>query len=305
MVNLYRKMVEHRKRQGFAYVARLALWKLLRGSSYGRLSPCTYETLRLYLLLGYWPHIRQPRSLNEKIAHRELFSQHPLSHIVADKWRVREYVESKGLKRILNEIYFVTDAPDRIPFADLPDKFVIKPNHGFGCHTAVRDRGEADVDRIIAQCQEWLKLKVSSHSRTYVTHYDSIPSRIVVEKLIEDERFRVPMDYKFLCFHGRVRYLYVIDRSEPPSTCTFFDTEWKKQEISYDYPVAESVPRPARLAEMIEVSERLGAGFDFVRIDLYSPNDDAIVFGEMTLSPSAGSGVLRPRAWDFRLGELW
>ena len=279
--------------------------RLLRATYRGPLSPCDYETLRLYLALGYWPHLRCPRSLNEKIVHRELFNQHPLSPVIADKWRVREYVESKGLKRILNDVYFVVDAADRIPFADLPDKYVIKPNHGSGCCVVVRDRRAADVEAIVAQCEAWLKLRVSSLSRTYVTHYDSIPPRIVVERFIEDERYAVPTDYKFLCFHGRVRYLYVIDRSGVQSTCTFFDPEWRKLPISYDYPVAESVPRPARLAEMVEVAERLSAGFDFVRVDLYSPNDSAVVFGEMTLSPTAGNGVFRPREWDFKLGELW
>jgi hypothetical protein len=279
--------------------------RVLRATYGGPLSPCAYETLRLYLTLGYWPHLKSPRSFNEKIVHRELFNKHPLSPVIADKWKVREYVESRGLKEILNDVYFVTDVPGSIPFAHLPDKYVVKPNHGSGCRIFVRDKSTADVAAITAQCESWLKLKVSSHSRTYVTHYDTIVPKIVVEKFIEDDRYPIPTDYKFLCFHGKVHYLYVIDRSEDRSTCTFFDPQWRKLEISYDYPVAEFVPRPARLAEMVEVSERLSAGFDFVRIDLYSPNDNAIVFGEMTLSPTAGNGVFRPREWDFQLGGLW
>jgi hypothetical protein len=56
---------------------------------------------------------------------------------------------------------------------------------------------------------------------------------------------------------------------------------------------------------MMEIAEHLSADFDFARIDLYSPDDDTIVFGEITLSPTGGTGDFHPRVWDFRLGALW
>ncbi|MBN9099980.1 MAG: hypothetical protein J0I49_17980 [Pseudonocardia sp.] len=41
------------------------------------------------------------------------------------------------------------------------------------------------------------------------------------------------------------------------------------------------------MPEMIQVAERLGAGTDFVRVDLYDI-DGRVVFGELTSFPAGG-----------------
>ena len=55
---------------------------------------------------------------------------------------------------------------------------------------------------------------------------------------------------------------------------------------------------------MIEVAERLGAGFDFVRVDLYDLPDGPR-FGELTFTPGAGLDPFHPPEYDQRLGDLW
>jgi hypothetical protein len=55
---------------------------------------------------------------------------------------------------------------------------------------------------------------------------------------------------------------------------------------------------------MIDVAERIGAQFDFVRVDLYSP-PQGILFGEVTFYPAAGLQPFVPREWDNIFGEPW
>jgi hypothetical protein len=269
------------------------------------LSPMAYKSLQMSVHLGYWPHIRSPRSFNEKIAHRQLFAPNPLAPLVADKWRVRQFVAEHGLAHILNEVYFVTDEPERIPFDDLPDRFVVKANHGGGMNILVTAKKSLDRPQVIRQCRKWLSTKYGEASRAYETHYDSIPPLILVERFIEEEGRVVPVDYKFLCFHGEALYIYVIDRRYRQPTLTFYDPEWTRMDVGHVYPSDGYAPKPTRLEEMVRIAENLSAGFDFVRIDLYSPNNGSIVFGEMTLSPTGGLGRFCPREWDFRLGKLW
>jgi len=272
---------------------------------YPVLPPVVYMSLRMRLRLGYWPNIRNPRSLNEKIVHRQLFAQHPLASLVSDKWRMREYVAQRGLAEILNEVYFVTEEPEKIPFDDLPDRFVIKANHGSAWNIFVTDKRTMNRQEVVRQCREWLGLKYSKASRTYETHVDGVAPVILVERYIQEEGHEVALDYKFMCFHGKARYVYVVDRVGRHPALTFYDMGWNRMDMSYVYPTGEAKPKPAKLGEMTEIAERLSTDFDFVRVDLYSPNDDSIVAGEITLSPTGGSGVFHPREWDFRLGDLW
>ena len=56
---------------------------------------------------------------------------------------------------------------------------------------------------------------------------------------------------------------------------------------------------------MIDIAETLSADFDFVRVDLFQPNGDEIVFGEMTFSPTAGYIPFGPPEYDSILGSYW
>ena len=61
-----------------------------------------------------------------------------------DKLAMRDYVKSKGLEHILLKHYGVWDAPEEIPFDQLPDKFVLKSNNGCGHHVICRDKSKLD-----------------------------------------------------------------------------------------------------------------------------------------------------------------
>lgn len=299
----FKRAARHWKNGGLGDVARIAADRLVC-QLYPVLPPLTYKSLRMRLRLGYWPNIRSPRSYNEKIAHRQLFAPHRLAPLVADKWRVRQYVAERGLAHILNEVYFATDDPEKIPFDDLPDRFVIKANHGSAWNIVVTDKRALDQRRAVRQCRTWLGRKFGRWSRNYEMHYDSISPLILVERFVEDGGRVVPLDYKLYCFQGKARYVEVVDRSASP-TLTFYDREWQEMEFSMAYPKGKSVPRPAALGRMVEVAECLARGFDFVRVDLYVPDSTRILFGEITVNPSGALASFTPREWDFRLGELW
>ena len=268
------------------------------------LSPLVYETARLFLNLGYWPHIKHPRSFNEKIMHSILFNPHPLSSIVADKWRVREYVESKGLKEILNDALYAGDDPDEIPFEDLPDRFVIKANHGSRWNMFVRDKELVNSAEIEEQCKKWLGQRWSVTAHSHEKHYDTIPPKIIVERYIEDNEYGFPLDYKFFCFHGKVHFIRVFFGRHRDKKVLTLDASWQVMDIMREPAYLGSAEVPSHLEEMIRVAECLSADFDFIRVDLYSPDDAKIVFGELTLSPANANVRLR-RECDFKMGKLW
>ena len=269
------------------------------------LSPAVCKSAMIYLRLGYWPNIRKPRSLNEKVAHRQLFAPHPLGSLLADKWRVREYVAERGLGDILNEVYFVTDDPASIPFDDLPGQFVIKANHGCGWNIIVKDKSELHQRRVIRQCRMWLRRKYGRASHNYETHYDSIAPLILVERFLRDERYELPVDYKIDCFHGRTHSIGVKHRCADITAYGRYDTTWNQLDFAaVGIPAGGHIERPSRLNAMIEAAERLSCGIDYCRVDLYLLNDKDLFFGEITMNPSGGINPIS-KEWDFRLGELW
>ena len=62
--------------------------------------------------------------------------------------------------------------------------------------------------------------------------------------------------------------------------------------------------KPARLSEMIDVAERLGADTDFVRVDLYDV-DGRVVFGELTSFPAGGDSPFDPESFNEEFGLQW
>jgi hypothetical protein len=55
---------------------------------------------------------------------------------------------------------------------------------------------------------------------------------------------------------------------------------------------------------MIDLAQRLAAGTDFVRVDLYQLAD-RIVFGELTNYPAGGDSPFQPESFNTVFGAPW
>lgn len=260
----------------------------------------------MYCKLGYWPHIKQPRTFNEKIMHRKLFSDNDLFSTVEDKWSVRDYVSDKVGPEILPEIYYVTADPDSIPFDSLPSTFVIKPTHlSDSSIILVDNKLETNCDKIRDKCKRWLS---QSHGQIKGEYwYEQIEPQIIIEERLHSNENNVPLDYKFLVFHGNVKAIHVtLNRfSTNQTTRTVYDRNWNPLDVKLHFDKGPEIAEPDKLDEMIRIAEELGEDFSHIRVDLYSPNDNEIVFGEMTVAESSGSNPFIPREYDFKLGKYW
>lgn len=278
--------------------------------SYSRrlLGRTLHQKLIVYSTLGYWPQIRQPRSFNEKILHRQLFEEDELLTIAHNKLTAREYVAERIGDEILPDLFHVTDDPETIPFESLPDAYVVKSNIGSGDVLIVDGNGRPTVAAIKDQCEEWLskdyytELVVDSGNYCY-----NLPEpKILVEERLNGNMCGVPLDYKFYVFHGQVEYIHVDFDRYGDRSMRFFDREWNPQNFRKgDYPLGPAISKPARYEEMVNIAETLGEEFKFIRVDLYHPNDERIVFGELTIGPGSGQSPFTPREKDFEFGSLW
>ncbi|MEI6437344.1 MAG: ATP-grasp fold amidoligase family protein [Candidatus Omnitrophota bacterium] len=271
------------------------------------LGKAAYARLEFFHEMGYWPSLSSPKSFSEKVLRRKLKNDHSLASSVVDKWAVRDYVLSRTHKpEILNEVFYRGRVSKDIPFDDLPSRFVIKLTHGSGWNFIVKDKGLIQRQEIIDKCNYWLGLKYSVSSRNYLeTHYDRVLPQVIVESFLEDSQYGIPLDYKFFCFHGKAYCIQVDIGRFVDHKRNFYDINWNQLPFALKHPRGMNIPRPKKLTEMINIAEQLAVEFDFCRVDLYSPDDKAVIFGEITLIPGSGYEKFNPREWDYILGGKW
>ncbi|MFL6603849.1 MAG: ATP-grasp fold amidoligase family protein [Steroidobacteraceae bacterium] len=252
---------------------------------------------------GEYPRLLLPRTFNERVLRRKVFDRRPILAQFADKCAVRQYVAQRLTSDILPKVYCVTDNPAAIPFARLPQRFVVKPTHGSGWVRVVLDKEALDVEELINACNQWLA--TNYYDFMHEQQYRRIPRRIMVEEFIDDGSGSAPTDYKFYVFHGNVHMIQIDGSRFTRHQCALYDRHWRDTGVGVQLDrFSNPVREPVNLRLMLETAEELGAGMDFVRVDLYDIGT-RIYFGEMTGTPGAGLARFQPPEMDEYLGQLW
>jgi hypothetical protein len=247
-------------------------------------------------------NLKSPSTFNEKIQWLKLYGNGENFPLLADKYLVRDYVKNKIGRKYLIEIFSVFDDVDSISLENLPDRFVLKATHGSGWNIFCKDIRLLDIDAVRDICQIWLNTNYYKIAREPV--YKKISPKILCEKYLDNNQPGGILDYKFFCFHGKVKFIQVdIDRYIDHKR-NIFDPEWNFLPVDLKYPRQEinQIRRPEKLLEMIKISETLADDFPFARIDLYWINQ-RIYFSEITFYPGGGFEVFNPPEWDIVFGK--
>lgn len=128
-------------------------------------------------------NLQSPSTWNEKINHLKLngYRQNTLVKQCADKYAVRQYIKDQGCEEILNELYFACDSVNDIPWDTLPDKFVIKGNHGSGYNLICQNKKLLNIKSAKKLIDGWMK---DDYWKTYVElNYKGIQKKIIGEKI--------------------------------------------------------------------------------------------------------------------------
>jgi len=257
--------------------------------------------------------LKDPKDYNEKIQWLKIYSDTSLWTPLADKYKVRDYVTQCGLGDILVKLYGVWESADEIDFSGLPDKFVLKTNHGYGRVLLVEDKNKLDFVETRTQLNNWVNERYGMIS--FEPHYWNIHRRIIAEEYLEDkynaEISSSLIDYKFFCFHGEPYIIIAmydrknptlgsaVDTDGPRVKKEAFDIHWNSRTDVYahrtdNYPPI--VPKPSRLDEMLEICRTLSKSFPQVRVDLYEVNKK-VYFGEITFTSGGGMQYFTPESF--------
>jgi hypothetical protein len=222
-----------------------------------------------------------------------MYTDTTLWSFCADKYRVREYVKSKGCETYLNKLYGMWEDVDDINWNDLPNSFVLKWNNGSGQVILVKDKTKLDIKSTKTILRRWLKSTYGYEGAQ--SHYLAIKSCIIAEELISNpvKSEDSLIDYKLWCFQGKPSFfLIVYDRKGDDYKLSAYDLEWNnisdrvfnKNSAHYS---GKDIEKPTSFETMIKIASKLSEDFVEVRVDFYDVAGQPI-FGELTFSTGYG-----------------
>ena len=265
------------------------------------------ERSRILLMYAYkhmrLPDLAAPLTFNEKIQWRKLYDRNSLFTEIADKVAVKQYVDSKNTVAKVPKILWQGKSLLQLAdFSQLPDSYVIKANHASGTNLIVTNGRHQSLKALKKLENKWSNIRID---KTFVEWgYSNIPITYFVEEYLDFSDF-VPVDYKFWVFSGRVSFVQVDTDRFVNHQRAFFDRDWNKLPFLLTYPdIRATLLAPENFADMITVAEKLSAGLDFIRVDLYT-NERDVFFGELTVYPGGGYERFSPSKFDLTVGQLW
>lgn len=312
------------REKGLAYfLAELDYRKKKKGYAYYvSLDPRKYpkELCQWFLLkTGRKLDLDNPRTYDEKIQWIKLYGITPAMKILSDKLAVRECVKQQIGEKYLTPVLGVWNSFDEINFDTLPERFVLKTNHGSGSLLVVKDKEKFDRFDAKKKFDNWMAIDFAFNNG-FEMQYHGIQPKVFAEEIITDHKGSEDlMDYRVWCFDGKPIFISIAKDTyatnqlikEKPGTTVrgvqkaFFDTEWNRLPFVYELPKYEGdVPRPDCLSELLQQAEKMAQGFPHARVDFYVLSDQSIRFGEVTFTHTSGICPWEPKEYDRIVGDL-
>ena len=249
-------------------------------------------------------NLLEPKSYNEKLQWIKLHDHNPMYTNVVDKYEVKFLVRERIGDEYIIPTLGVWDKYEDIDFDKLPNQFVLKCTHDSGGLVICKDKSKLDYDLAKKKITKCLKRNYFKFGREWP--YKNVKPRIIAEEYMEDSKSGELSDYKFFCFNGKVKALFVATERQKAGEDVkfdFFDTNFNHLPFKQGHENASIPPaKPVCFEKMLELASKLSVDFREVRVDLYEV-DGRIYFGELTLFHHGGWTAFEPEEWDYRFGE--
>lgn len=263
------------------------------------------EYIKVYfrLAMGKIPNLRNPQTFSEKLQWLKLYDRRPEYTMMVDKYAVKEYVSKTIGGQYVIPALGVWDKPESIDFAKLPNQFVLKCNHDSGGLVICKDKSMLDIKETCEKINKSLKRNLFYGTREWP--YKNVKPVVFAEEYKED-KYGELRDYKFFCFNGKVRAMFIATDRQKQGEDTkfdFYDEHFNHLPFTNGHPNAIPTPeKPANFELMKKLAEKLSVGIPHVRVDFYEV-DDNVFFGELTFFHWGGIKPFEPESWDYTFGS--
>lgn len=252
--------------------------------------------------IGKSLNLKNPKTFNEKLQWLKLYDRNPLYTKLVDKYEVKDYVANIIGKEHVIPTIGVYDGFDDINFEKLPKQFVIKCTHDSGGLVIVKDKNKLDIEKAKKKINKSLKKNYYYCGREWP--YKNVNPRIIIEKYMEDNKTKELRDYKFFCFDGIPKFMFLAtDRQKNQTKFNFYDMNFNLLPFTQGHPNdLRKISKPEKFDEMVALSKKLSVNIPHVRVDFYEINGK-VYFGEMTFYHYSGFTKFDPEEWDEKFGN--
>ena len=271
---------------------------------YDRMSDEAFLKMRFKNTVGRPLDLENPRGFNDKIQWLKLYDRKSVYTTMVDKYEAKQYVAERIGEEYIIPTLGVWDSFDEIDFDVLPDRFVLKCTHDSGGLVIVKDKAALNKKQAKKRIEACLKKNFFWWGREWP--YKNVKPRILAESFMEDEKTAELRDYKFFCFDGEVKALFVASERQKAGEevkFDFFDADFNHLPIRNGHPNADVWPeKPSQFEKMKILASKLSEGVPHLRVDFYEVNGK-IYFGELTFAHFSGMKPFEPEQWDYTLGS--
>jgi hypothetical protein len=265
--------------------------------------------LRIYIFFflkhRYFLSFNNPTTFSEKIQLRKLSLSQSEADL-ADKFKVREYVEQIIGKNYLIPLIGVFDELSTDTLTNLPLNSVIKTNHGSGVNHIHFFNENSNINEVLGQFTQSLKEDYKG-ALLGETHYSLIDRKIIVEELL-DFGSDSPPDFKFHIFNnkGAITWFLQVDFDRFINhRRNYYDSDLMLLNLRVIYDNGHfELPNKSKISQMADLAIKLNNQYTYSRIDLYLHADN-VFFGEITLTPGSGFERFSSKELDKSFGVLW
>jgi len=250
--------------------------------------------------------LKNPVTFSEKLQWLKLNDRRPEYVTMVDKYAAKKYVAG-----IIGEEYIIPtlglwERPEDIEWDKLPNQFVLKCTHDSGGLVICKDKSKLNKKEAIKKLNHGLRQEYFKVWREWP--YKDVPKRIIAEKYIEPvSDINDLADYKFFCFNGEVKAMFVATERQKPGEevkFDFFDKDYNYLPFRQGHDHAKVIPsKPKNFELMKEKAALLSHGIPHTRIDFYDLGD-RILFGEITFFHFSGMVPFEPNEWDLKFGDM-
>lgn len=261
----------------------------------------TYLKIAYKCKTGKRLNIENPITFNEKLQWLKLNDRNPLYTKLVDKYEVRKFVADRIGEEYLIPLLGVWDKFEDIDFNLLPNQFVIKCTHDSGGLVIFKNKDKLNINTIKRKIDGYLRHNYYWGQREWP--YKNVKPRIIAEKFMVDESGYELKDYKFFCFHGEIKVMFVASNRGIGTRFDFFDDEFNYLPITQHYlNSSKKITKPEGFDLMKHLAKKLSQDFPHVRVDFYDVNGK-IYFGELTFYHFSGFENFVPEEFDKVLGD--
>ena len=249
-------------------------------------------------------NLKNPQTFNEKLQWLKLHDRKPEYTMMVDKFAVKEYVADKIGAEYVIPTLGVWNHFDEIDFDALPNQFVLKCTHDSGSVVICRDKAAFNMAEAREKIENGLKHNFYWQFREWP--YKNVKPRIIAEKYMENNEKEL-VDYKFYCFNGKPKFLYVSEGLENHTTAkiSFLNLDWSFAPYErVDFAPFMVLPiKPNQYENMIKIAKTLSSYIPFIRVDLYEI-DNIVYFSELTFFPCGGFMPFKNSEHDIEVGKM-